>query len=198
MAPVRSAVGRRLRVLATLALGVTLAGVALAGVAQPVRAVDQDVSIVDNAFKPTSVTVDAGDLVTWTNNGSNEHTVTADAGSFASEHLAKGDAFANVFDTPGTFAYHCTIHPTLMTGTVIVKAAVATSSPNGSVEPTPPSGTLPPSFATVPTPEPTSTGASTNPPATTPASSSTQLIAIGAIVLVLLAAGALLFVRRRR
>lgn len=36
------------------------------------------VSITDNAFGPTSVTVTPGGNVTWTNNGGNQHTVTSD------------------------------------------------------------------------------------------------------------------------
>ena len=35
------------------------------------------VSIVDNAFSPSTTTVDTGATVTWTNNGSNNHTVTS-------------------------------------------------------------------------------------------------------------------------
>ena len=35
------------------------------------------VSITDNAFNPTSVTVGPGAVVTWTNNGGNTHTVTS-------------------------------------------------------------------------------------------------------------------------
>jgi plastocyanin len=35
------------------------------------------ISIVDNAFNPSTTTVDTGAVVTWTNNGSNPHTVTS-------------------------------------------------------------------------------------------------------------------------
>jgi plastocyanin len=35
------------------------------------------ISIVDNAFSPSTTTVDTGATVTWTNNGSNNHTVTS-------------------------------------------------------------------------------------------------------------------------
>jgi hypothetical protein len=36
------------------------------------------VTITDNAFGPTSVTIGPSGSVTWTNNGSNTHTVTSD------------------------------------------------------------------------------------------------------------------------
>jgi len=35
------------------------------------------ISITDNQFTPSSTTVDTGAVVTWTNNGSSNHTVTS-------------------------------------------------------------------------------------------------------------------------
>ena len=35
------------------------------------------ISITDNAFNPSSTTVDTGAVVTWTNNGGSSHTVTS-------------------------------------------------------------------------------------------------------------------------
>ncbi len=109
--------------------------------------------ISDFAFKPGEVTIVAGQTVTWQNSSATQHTVTADDGSFNSDPLGINDQFANVFSAPGTFAYHCAIHPR-MTGTVVVTAAKPTATPNGTPPPTPPSGTLPPDFNT-PVPIPT-------------------------------------------
>ena len=78
------------------------------------------VAIANFAFAPTSVTVKAGDTVTWTNSDSAAHTVTADDGSFDSKNLANGATFSQTFASAGTFAYHCNIHPT-MKATVIVQ-----------------------------------------------------------------------------
>ena len=78
------------------------------------------VAIANFAFSPTSLTVKAGDTVTWTNQDSTAHTVTADDGSFDSKNVAAGASFSQTFATAGTFAYHCTIHPT-MTATVVVQ-----------------------------------------------------------------------------
>lgn len=36
------------------------------------------IGITDNAFTPSTTTVKTGAVVTWTNNGSNPHTVTSD------------------------------------------------------------------------------------------------------------------------
>lgn len=123
----------------------------IATVPSPTSAADNRVSIVDFAFQPKSVTVTAGTAVTWTNEAGQAHTVTSDGGSFDSGQLAANDSFANVFDTAGTFAYHCSIHPQ-MTATVVVKAAAATPTPSGSPPPTPPPGTLPPDFGETPSP----------------------------------------------
>jgi plastocyanin len=78
------------------------------------------VSIKNFAFNPGSITVPAGTTVTWTNDDSAGHTVTADDGSFDSKTIASGDSFSQDFATAGTFTYKCTIHPS-MTGTVVVQ-----------------------------------------------------------------------------
>lgn len=76
---------------------------------------------IDNfAFSPASLTVATGATVTWTNNQTANHTVTGDAGEFDSAQLPDGASFSQTFDTAGTFAYHCEIHPN-MTGTVTVE-----------------------------------------------------------------------------
>ena len=78
------------------------------------------VSIDDFAFSPASLTVEAGSTITWTNDQSSPHTITADDNSFDSGSIAQGEQFAQTFDTPGTFTYHCSIHPD-MTATITVE-----------------------------------------------------------------------------
>src|SRR4051794_4215731 len=85
------------------------------------------VTIVDFAFQPASLEVTAGTTVTWTNSGAAPHTVTADDGAFDSGTLQPGSTFSFTFDTPGTFAYHCEIHPN-MTATIIVTQGAVTQS----------------------------------------------------------------------
>ena len=77
------------------------------------------VAIKDFSFQPASISVAVGSTVTWTNNDTTGHTVTADDGSFDSGTVAPGATFSHTFDTAGTFTYHCNIHPS-MTATITV------------------------------------------------------------------------------
>lgn len=79
-------------------------------------------NIQNFAFSPDTVTVTQGDAVIWTSKDPAPalHTVASDTGAWtASGNLGQGQTFAQVFNTPGTFTYHCSIHP-FMTGTVKV------------------------------------------------------------------------------
>jgi plastocyanin len=79
-----------------------------------------NVSIQNMAFGPDALSVPAGARVTWTNLDTVAHTVTFDSASISSSGtLANGASFSATFDSPGTFTYHCSIHPG-MTGTVTV------------------------------------------------------------------------------
>jgi plastocyanin len=78
------------------------------------------IMITNFNFDPETITIKAGSTVTWTNQDSVAHTVVAQDGSWKSESLAKGTSFSYTFDKPGTYAYICSIHPT-MKGTIIVQ-----------------------------------------------------------------------------
>ena len=82
------------------------------------------VTIIDFAFEPASLLVEAGMVVTWTNLGAGAHTVTADDGAFDSGPLAPGTCCSQAFPTPGLVTYHCAVHPQ-MTGAVTVTNAPA-------------------------------------------------------------------------
>jgi hypothetical protein len=92
------------------------------------------VSIIDFAFSPSTLTIAPGNTVTWTNHGATAHTVTADAGAFGSAALLPGQTFSFTFSTPGTFSYHCSIHP-FMTASVVVQTAATTAAPTTAVRP---------------------------------------------------------------
>lgn len=80
------------------------------------------VSITDAGFNPATLTVSVGRSVTWTNNGTQFHSVTADNGTFGSIPIGGGgEVFSYTFNAAGTVTYHCSIHPT-MTGAVVVTA----------------------------------------------------------------------------
>ena len=82
------------------------------------------VSIKNMAFNPGSLSVTTGATVTWTNSDTTLHTVTADDGSFTSGNIAIGATYSRVFNTAGTFSYHCILHPE-MTGKVVVTASTS-------------------------------------------------------------------------
>ena len=91
------------------------------------RAAGSD-TISDFTYTPSTVTVTAGDSVTWTNGGPTGHSATADDGSFDTGILRKGTSGSHTFTTAGTYTFHCTPHP-FMKGKVVV---VAASSGGGS------------------------------------------------------------------
>lgn len=93
---------------------------------------DTSVSMMDDSFSPQTITIAPGDTVTWTNNGSMNHTVTADDNSFSSGSVLPGNSFTHTFDTVGSFPYYCQFHGAAggvgMSGVVIVSAAASSSN----------------------------------------------------------------------
>jgi len=79
-----------------------------------------EVSIEDNTFVPSTVTISTGQTVRWTNLDSVSHTVTGTETSFGSQSLNQGDSYEFLFTDAGTYEYYCSIHPE-MRGTVIVE-----------------------------------------------------------------------------
>jgi plastocyanin len=113
-----------------------------AGAAGEVR-----VTIVNMSFQPSATTIDAGDTVTWMNQGFIPHTVTAVEGGFDSGRLSGGRSFSFTFPTPGTYPYFCTIHPN-MKGEVVV----SDDGHSPSMVPGMPGGALPGGGAGPPAP----------------------------------------------
>ena len=102
------------------------------------RAATHAIAIADFAFSPATLTITAGDTVTWTNSDQVVHTATSTTGAFDSGDLAQGESYSLTFTTPGTYAYLCTPHPT-MTGQIVVQAA----APAPTAAPSAPTGPLP-------------------------------------------------------
>ncbi len=88
-------------------------------------AATHNISIVDFAFQPQSDTINAGDTIRWTNNGTFPHTSTSDSGLWNSGTLSSGQSYSLRLTLVGTHPYHCAFHPS-MTGTIVVR-------PNGPV-----------------------------------------------------------------
>ncbi len=85
-------------------------------------AATRTVAIADFAFSPRTITINAGDRVTWTNSDPVAHTATATNGAFDTGNIGQGNSATVRFTVPGTYRYTCTPHPT-MTGTIRVRAA---------------------------------------------------------------------------
>ncbi len=69
----------------------------------------------------TMLAVNAGATVTWSNKDTVNHTVDSDAVRvFNSGNLPAGKSYSHTFTSPGTYTYHCSVHPG-MTGTVVVR-----------------------------------------------------------------------------
>ncbi len=80
------------------------------------------IEIADFAYNPGTVTINAGESVTWTNNDSVPHTATAqDRSVLQSGTLQPGDSYTQQFDAAGTYEYFCEFHAN-MKGTVVVNA----------------------------------------------------------------------------
>ena len=86
----------------------------------PSAAVAGQITITSFTFK-TPATVKPGQKLTVTNSDSVEHTVTSDDGkSFDVTVAANGTATLTAPTKPGTYPFHCTVHPQ-MHGTLVVK-----------------------------------------------------------------------------
>jgi plastocyanin len=94
------------------------------------------VTIQDFSFSPSTMTIKVGTRITWTNAGPSAHTATSDSGVWDSGTLGApaggggygsgmaGGSYQFTFNTPGTYNYHCKIHPPAsypgFTGTITV------------------------------------------------------------------------------
>jgi plastocyanin len=74
-------------------------------------------------YAPPSTSVMAGQSLTWTNIGEQPHTATDDGGAWDTGIVAAGASASFVFTMPGTYAYHCTLHPWMKGAVVVVDAA---------------------------------------------------------------------------
>ncbi|MFQ5572866.1 MAG: plastocyanin/azurin family copper-binding protein [Nitrosopumilaceae archaeon] len=90
-------------------------------------------------YDPPTISVMAGDTITWYNDDREGHTVTSGEGSgrfgwmgddfgtpdglFDSGRFMPGESWSLTFDNVGTFRYFCTIHP-WMEGFVIIESVI--------------------------------------------------------------------------
>lgn len=77
------------------------------------------ITIQNLTYQPATLQVRVGTTVTWTNQDNVAHSVTFRNGMKDSGLFSQGQSFSYTFNTPGTYQYYCTIHPS-MVATVIV------------------------------------------------------------------------------
>ncbi len=83
------------------------------------HAADHQVTISGFAFSPSTLTVSAGDTVTFTNEDGAPHTATARDGSFDTARLNRGESATITVQAAGQHEFFCQFHPN-MTGTITV------------------------------------------------------------------------------
>ena len=97
-------------------------------------AVTHTITVNDNFYSPSSITINPGDTIHWTTTGStsNQHNVyqtvsgnslTALGGGFNSGAATNSFTFDNSFNTAGTFFYACVIHGNGMKGSIVVDSS---------------------------------------------------------------------------
>jgi LPXTG-motif cell wall-anchored protein len=96
-----------------------------------ISAASGSVTIADFSFTPGTLTINAGDTVTWVNNGPTPHSATATGGSFNTGILKAGQSASHTFAQAGTFSYYCQPHP-FMKATIVVQAAQTGGGSGGS------------------------------------------------------------------
>lgn len=76
------------------------------------------------AFSPKQLSVKVGTTVVWSNDSGTTHIITNDSGDAATFALMvdDGNTVSFTFTKPGTYPYHCSIHPT-MKATIVVTAS---------------------------------------------------------------------------
>lgn len=94
------------------------------GTAQP--SPGTGVTVGNNFFQPTTLTVDDGTTVTWTwvNTGIISHSVESVGNpAFTSSAVlsSAGQTYSVTFNTPGTYNYQCEVHGAAMSGTIVVQ-----------------------------------------------------------------------------
>jgi len=83
--------------------------------ATPIPGKQLNIFIRDVGFVPNNSGLEAGGKVTWYNEDARIHNVVGDG--WESGELKPSRIFSKVFETPGVYNYHCSVHPE-MTGKI--------------------------------------------------------------------------------
>lgn len=109
-------------IFSAVLLGAGLVAGAAIAADKPRAAHEVTIKMSQEAFVPAQITVDAGTPITWTNNDTMPHSVTAQDGTFDSGPIQPGKQFKWTPQTAGAIDYHCIFHPS-MTAVMTVRKA---------------------------------------------------------------------------
>ena len=152
------------------------------------QATSQTVVIQSFAFAPQTVNINTGESITWTNKDPVDHTATANNGAF-DKPVRAGTSVTVAFSVVGTYAYHCSIHPS-MTGTIVVGTTATPPPPTPSTptpRPTPPPTappTVPPTPEASPSPSPSASASPAPGPTAAPSASGSPIAVPTSVALV--------------
>lgn len=79
-----------------------------------------EISITDNGYSPIDVSIDAGDSVRFTNNGTMSHTATGEDLTWGSGTIAPGKSYVQMFDEAGNYSFFDS-YDSANTGNVVVE-----------------------------------------------------------------------------
>jgi len=88
-------------------------GAATAAAPPTASAGGASISIKNFSFSPVPLNVKAAETITVTNNDRNDHTFTDNGGAFDTGHTAPAASKTVTITKPGTYNYHCNIHPSM-------------------------------------------------------------------------------------
>ena len=116
-----------------MTLGMSNAFAEVATVSTPQGTSVPGCEATNECYIPYEITINVGEEVTWSNDDSAAHTVTAGSaadgpsGAFDSSLFMAGTTFSHTFEEAGTFPYFCMVHP-WMEGIVNVGTAEVTTT----------------------------------------------------------------------
>jgi LPXTG-motif cell wall-anchored protein len=68
------------------------------------------VAMRDIKFKPRNITIDPGDTVQWRNDDPERHNALGESGSFETPVIAKDETSSHTFNRKGSYPYFCSLH----------------------------------------------------------------------------------------
>ncbi len=133
----------RIQVLLLAVLAVALLASAAPGATANVSITND--RFTDSASGNSTTTINAGDSVMWTWNAGNHSTTSGSCaagctpnGTWDSGVKNSGSTFTQAFPTAGTFTYYCSVHGSMMQGTIVVQGGAAPPTANFTFQPAAP------------------------------------------------------------